>query len=64
MSCLLFVNEFNESESLGTDFYNEKLEKVKTVPYKNNYGYFSPVDLALGMEWKRKRLLKKDVVYR
>ena len=40
MSCLLFVNEFNESESLGTDFYNEKLEKIKTVPYKNNYGYF------------------------
>jgi hypothetical protein len=40
MSCLLFVNEFNESESLGTDFYNDKLEKVKTVPYKNNYGYF------------------------
>ena len=40
VSCLLFVNEFNESENLGTDFYNEKLEKVKTVPYKNNYGYF------------------------
>ena len=40
LSCLLFVNAFNESESLGTDFYNEKLEKVKTVPYKNNYGYF------------------------
>jgi hypothetical protein len=40
VSCLLFVNEFNESQSLGTDFYNEKLEKVKTVPYKNNYGYF------------------------
>ena len=40
MSCLLFVNEFNESESLGTDFYNDKLEKVKTVPYKNNFGYF------------------------
>jgi len=40
VSCLLFVNEFNESEDLGTDFYNEKLEKVKTVPYKNNYGYF------------------------
>ena len=40
ISCLLFVNEFNESEDLGTDFYNEKLEKVKTVPYKNNYGYF------------------------
>jgi len=40
VSCLLFVNEFNESETLGTDFYNKKLEKVKTVPYKNNYGYF------------------------
>jgi len=40
MSCLLFANQFNESESLGTDLYNEKLEKVKTVPYKNNYGYF------------------------
>ena len=40
LSCLLFVNEFNEPKELGTDFYNEKLEKVKTVPYKNNYGYF------------------------
>jgi len=40
VSCLLFINEFKESENLGTDFYNEKLEKVKTVPYKNNYGYF------------------------
>ncbi len=40
VSCLLFVNKSNESESLGTDLYNEKLEKVKTVPYKNNYGYF------------------------
>ena len=40
MSGLIFVNKTNESEDLGTDFYNEKLEKVKTVPYKNNYGYF------------------------
>ncbi|MBA1340153.1 MAG: hypothetical protein FD548_000406 [Pelagibacterales bacterium] len=40
VSCLLFVNEFKESENLGTDLYNDKLEKVKTVPYKNNYGYF------------------------
>jgi len=39
LSGLIFVNNANESESLGTDFYNEKLEKVKTVPYKNNYGY-------------------------
>ena len=39
MSGLIFVNNTNESEDLGTDFYNEKLEKVKTVPFKNNYGY-------------------------
>ena len=39
LSGLIFVNNANESESLGTDFYNEKLEKVKTVPYKDNYGY-------------------------
>jgi hypothetical protein len=40
LSGLIFVNKLNESEDLGTDLYNEKLEKVKTVPYKNNYGYF------------------------
>jgi hypothetical protein len=39
LSGLIFINNTNESENLGTDFYNEKLEKVKTVPYKNNYGY-------------------------
>ncbi|MDC1028218.1 hypothetical protein OAQ92_03670, partial [Candidatus Pelagibacter sp.] len=39
MSGLIFVNNANESEDLGTDFYNKKLEKVKTVLYKNNYGY-------------------------
>jgi len=55
VSCLLFVNEFNESENLGTDLYNEKLEKVKTVPYKNNYGYFftSGPNTWLGMEKKK-----------
>ena len=33
MSCLLFVNKFNESEDLGTDFYDEKLNKI--VPSKS-----------------------------
>ena len=37
MSSMLFVNRNNESEELGTDFYNEKMEKVYTVPYKDNY---------------------------
>ena len=59
VSCLLFVNESNESETLGTDLYNEKLEKVKTVPYKNNYGYFftSGPNTWHGME--RKEIVKE-----
>jgi len=40
MSSIVFINLNNESENLGTDFYDNKLTKVKTVPYKNNYGYF------------------------
>tara|TARA_B100000131_G_scaffold220101_1_gene211622 strand:- start:177 stop:842 length:666 start_codon:yes stop_codon:yes gene_type:complete len=40
ISCLLFVNKFNESEDLGTDFYDNELKKIKTLPYRNNYGYF------------------------
>ena len=40
MSCLLFVNKENESEELGTDFYNRDLKLTKTVPYRDNYGYF------------------------
>ena len=40
MSCLLFVNKHNESEDLGTDFYDNNLKKIKTLPYRDNYGYF------------------------
>ena len=40
ISCLLFINNKNESENLGTDFYYSDLKKVKTLPYKHNYGYF------------------------
>ena len=40
ISCLLFVNKFNQSEDLGTDFYDNELKKIKTLPYRNNYGYF------------------------
>ena len=55
MSCLLFANPFNESENLGTDFYDEKLNKVKTVPYKDNYGYLfsSGPNTWHGMEKKK-----------
>tara|TARA_B100000401_G_C52668487_1_gene653618 strand:+ start:74 stop:739 length:666 start_codon:yes stop_codon:yes gene_type:complete len=59
ISSLIFVNPHNESENLGTDFYDEKLNKVKTVPYKNNYGYFftSGPNTWHGME---KKEIKKE----
>ena len=59
ISCLLFANPFNENENLGTDFYDEKLNKVKTIPYKNNYGYFftSGPNTWHGME---KKEIKKE----
>ena len=59
LSCLLFVNRFRESEDLGTDFYSSKLKLVKTVPYKNNYGYFFSSDKNSwhGME---KKVIQKD----
>ena len=55
MSGLIFVNNKNESEDLGTDFYNQKLEKVKTVPFKHNFGYFftSGPNTWHGMEKKK-----------
>ena len=59
ISCLLFVNKFNESEDLGTDFYDNKLNKIKTLPYRNNYGYFfsSGPNTWHGME--KKKILKE-----
>ena len=57
MSCLLFINKHNESEDLGTDFYDSNLRKVKTMPYRDNYGYIfsSGPNAWHGME-------KKDIV--
>ena len=57
ISCLLFVNKYNENENLGTDFYDKNLNKVKTLPYRDNYGYFfsSGPNTWHGME-------KKDIV--
>ena len=59
MSSIVFINLHNESENLGTDFYDKKLTKVKTVPYKHNYGYFftSGPDSWHGME---KKEIKKE----
>ena len=59
MSSIVFVNLHNESENLGTDFYDAELNKVKTVPYKHNYGYFftSGPNTWHGME---KKEIKKE----
>ena len=59
LSGLIFVNKSNESEDLGTDLYNEKLEKIKTIPYRNNYGYFftSGPNTWHGME--KKEIIKE-----
>ena len=54
LSGLIFVNKLNESEDLGTDLYNDKLEKVKTITYKNNYGYFLQVTKYLAWYGKKK----------
>ena len=59
LPCLLFVNKHQESEELGTDFYNADLKKIKTLPYRDNYGYFfsSGPNTWHGME---KKEIKKE----
>ena len=59
MSSIVFVNLNDEPENLGTDFYDKKRTKVKTVPYKHNYGYFftSGPNSWHGME---KKEIKKE----
>ena len=59
MSSIIFINLHNEAENLGTDFYDKNLTKVKTVPYKHNYGYFftSGPNSWHGME---KKEIKKE----
>ena len=59
MSSIVFINLHGESENLGTDFYDQKLNKIKTVPYRHNYGYFftSGPNSWHGME---KKEIKKE----
>ena len=49
MSCLLFVNKHNESEELGTDFYDSDLKLIKTLPYKDNYFDFVLTGSLVGL---------------
>lgn len=54
MSMLLYTNPCGESENLGTDLYDTDLQLVKTVPYRDNFGYmFAPShDTWHGLEKK------------
>ena len=59
MSCLLFINKFNEDESLGTDFYDKNLNKVKTLPYRDNYGYFFSSGPSSWHGMEKKKIVKE-----
>ena len=59
MSGLIFINNANESEDLGTDFYNDKLEKVKTVPFRDNYGYLFTSGPGTWHGMEKKRIVKE-----
>ena len=59
ISCLLFVNKHNEDENLGTDFYDRNLNKVKTLPYKDNYGYFFSSGLNTWHGMEKKEIVKE-----
>lgn len=54
MSMLLYTNPCDEAENLGTDLYDMDLKLVKTVPYRDNFGYmFAPAhDTWHGLEKK------------
>ena len=59
MSMLVYANPFNEDEKLGTDIYDDRLQVVKTVPYRDNLAYmFAPgEDTWHGLE---KKEIKKE----
>ena len=54
MTMMIWANPYSESESLGTDLYNNRFEVVKTVKYQHNSGYFfaSGNDTWHGLEMK------------
>ena len=54
MTMMIWSNPYNESESLGTDMYNNNFEIVKTIKYLHNSGYFfsSGNDTWHGLELK------------
>jgi len=54
MTMQLYVNLAGESAELGTELYDAGLERVKTIPYRNNTGYMfaAGADTWHGLEKK------------
>jgi hypothetical protein len=64
MSMLVYVNIWGESEELGTDIYDDDLNVVKTIPYRNNLGYlFSPGDNTWhGLDKKKISTVRRSIL--
>ena len=64
MSMLLYVNAYHEPESIGTDIYDENLQRVATVPYRNNLGYmFAPAHNTWhGLEKKEIKTERRSIM--
>ena len=54
MTMMIWANPYQESDNLGTDLYDKNFNKVKTIQYKHNAGYFfaSGQDTWHGLELK------------
>ena len=59
MTMMVWANPYGESDSLGTDLYDNNFKIVKTIKYKHNNGYFfsSGEDTWHGLELKE---IKKE----
>ena len=59
MTMMIWSNPHNESDTLGTDLYDNNFKLVKTIKYKHNNGYFfsSGKDTWHGLELKE---IKKE----
>mgnify|MGYP007063679873 CR=1 FL=1 len=59
MTMMVWANPYDESDSLGTDLYDQNFKLVKTIKYTHNNGYFfsSGQDTWHGLELKE---IKKE----
>ena len=59
MTMMVWANPYGESDSLGTDLYDNNFKIVKTIKYQHNNGYFfsSGEDTWHGLELKE---IKKE----